>query len=70
MAKRFTKKQREFFKAYEAATTFDAMYMEDVLAGNMTFEEAARRNCDWFEDWASDALRGATAARDIACPIT
>ncbi len=70
MAKRLTKKQRDFCKAYEAATTFEAMYMEDVIAGNITFEDAARRNCEWFEGWASDALSSATKALEVACQLT
>jgi hypothetical protein len=50
-----TKKQRAWCKLYAAQTTFEPL-MDDFLAGNCTFVEAAKRSNKWFEDWFSDAF--------------
>lgn len=55
-AKLYTKSQREWCERYERETTFEPL-MCDYEAGNMTFVEAARNSTQWFESWASDALR-------------
>lgn len=54
-----TKKQREWCKLYQKETTFEPM-MDDFLAGNVTFVEAAKNSNRWFEDWSSDAFLNIT----------
>lgn len=49
-----TKEQRAWCKEYELATTFEPL-MDDFLAGNETFVQAAKKSNHWFESWSSDA---------------
>lgn len=51
---RMTRAQREWCLNYKKATTFEPL-MDDFLAGNCTFVEAAKRSNVWFDDWSSDA---------------
>lgn len=51
---RMTKEQRAWCKQYEQHTTFEPL-MDDFLAGNITFVEAAKNSNRWFEDWSGDA---------------
>lgn len=59
---KLTAKQKKFFVEYEAATTFEAMHVDEVIEGAITFEAAAKANCDWFENWMRDAHNAATRA--------
>ena len=59
---RMTKEERAWCKRYEKETTFEPL-MDDFLAGNETFLEAARASVRWFEDWSRDALLN--ISRDI-----
>ena len=51
---RMTKEQRAWAKLYREQTTFAPM-LDDFLAGNESFVDAARKSNRWFEDWANDA---------------
>lgn len=54
MAERtLTPQQREWCKKYKEETTFDPL-IDDFLAGEETFKEAAQKSVEWFEDWAND----------------
>ena len=57
-----TATQKKFFSDFEKATTFEAMHVDDVIAGSMTFDVAAKANCDWFENWMHDAHIAAVRA--------
>ncbi len=50
-----SKAQRAWCKKYEDETTFEPL-MDNFLAGEETFEEAARNSIQWFEHWSGDAL--------------
>lgn len=56
---RMTKEQREWCKQYKQQTTFEPL-MDDFLAGNKTFVQAAKLSNRWFEDWSSDAYLNIT----------
>lgn len=49
-----TRAQRAWCKKYRESTMFDPL-IDDFLAGEETFEEAAQKSIAWFEDWANDA---------------
>ena len=51
----FTEAQIAWCKNYENETTFEPL-MDDFIAGNQTFQEAAESSIHWFESWSSDAL--------------
>lgn len=53
--KKYTKKQIEWCENYHNATTFEPM-MSEYESGSETFQQAAKRNVRWFEDWSKDAL--------------
>jgi len=55
-SKTATSEQRAWMETYEATTTFEAQYQEELDKGEMTFEQMAAANVHWFEEWASDAL--------------
>lgn len=55
-AKKMNGKQKAWCKKYENETTFECIHQEDLDSGEMTFEEFARENIKWFENWSSDAL--------------
>ena len=55
-AKRLNGKQRAWCKKYERETTFEPLFQEDLDSGKISFEEFAKKNIRWFEDWASDTL--------------
>ena len=55
--RKLTKKQMRWCKEYEESTTFEPL-MDDFLAGNETFKQAAKKSRDWFENWMNDAFRG------------
>ncbi len=52
--RRMTKEQRDWCKLYLDQTTFEPL-MDDFLAGNVSFVDAARNSNRWFESWSSDA---------------
>lgn len=52
---RMTKEQREWCKEYQRWTDFEPL-MDDFLAGNETFVQAAKKSTRWFEDWSSEAF--------------
>ena len=51
-----TPAQREWCKSYEEQTGFDAL-MDDFLDGKQTFEQAAKRSVQWFEDHSAEAIK-------------
>ncbi len=53
-AKKINGKQRAWLKKYEAETGFEPFYQEEIDSGDKTFDEVARENLDWFEDWSGD----------------
>jgi len=53
-AKRINNEQRRWMKYYEDQTGFECLYQEEVDDGEMSFEEMAQANVDWFESWSSD----------------
>lgn len=53
-ATRMTLEQRAWCKLYKDETTFEPL-MDDFLAGNKSFLEAARFSVRWFGGWSSDA---------------
>lgn len=55
-SKTATPEQRAWMETYEATTTFEAQYQDELDSGDMTFEQLADANVRWFEEWASDAL--------------
>lgn len=57
MAKRkFTKKQSEWCKFYQRQTSFEPL-MDDYLAGNESFAQAAAGSIEWFSDYANETRR-------------
>lgn len=55
--RRMSPKQRAWCKEYENSTTFEPL-MDDFLAGNESFAQAAKKSRDWFENWMNDAFLG------------
>ncbi len=55
-AKRLNGKQRAWMKLYEEETGIEPLYQEDIDSGEKTFVEAARLNCQWYEDHTSDVM--------------
>lgn len=55
-AKKINGKQRAWLKKYEDETTFEPLYQEELDSGEMTFDEVAKENLKWFEDWAGDVF--------------
>jgi hypothetical protein len=51
---RLTRTQLAWIKSYKDLTTFEAMHIDEVRAGTMTFEELVDSNVKWFEDWSTD----------------
>jgi len=51
------KKQREWFKAYERRTGFDALYQHEVESGKMSFSTAAKASLTWLEDWSNETIQ-------------
>jgi hypothetical protein len=51
---KLTKTQKAWIKSYKDLTTFEAMHIDEVKAGEMTFEELVDSNVKWFEDWSTD----------------
>ena len=49
-----TPKQRSWCRRYEQQTTFEPL-MDDFLAGNESFLEAARNSVWWFTEWSNEA---------------
>ena len=47
-------KQRAWLKKFEDETGFEPDYQEEIDAGTMTFDEVAKYNIDWFENWSGD----------------
>lgn len=52
-----TEEQLQWIEDYETETTFDCLWLDMLESGEYTFEKFAQLNCDWFEDYSSDALR-------------
>lgn len=59
-------KQRAWLILYEKSTTFEPMHQDELDSGAMTFNEVARANIEWFEQWSGDAFLEIT--RDV--PLT
>lgn len=55
-ARKLNGKQRAWCKKYERNTTFEPMYQEDLDSGEINFDNFAKANIGWFEDWASEML--------------
>lgn len=55
MPKKMSAKQTAWCKAYEDATTFEPL-MDDFLAGDETFAQAAQKSRHWFNDWVVEAF--------------
>lgn len=55
--RKMTSKQKAWCKAYEDSTTFEPL-MDDFIAGNESFAQAARKSRNWFESWMNDAFLG------------
>jgi len=53
--KRLLPEQNEWLRRYEAATSFEPMYLDELRAGTMTFNAAAKMNIDWYEMHMHDA---------------
>lgn len=61
--KRLTDSQNDWLKTYADETGFEPMFLDSLRDGTMTFNEAARRNIDWYEDHAADAFN--TISKDV-----
>ncbi len=55
-ARKINGKQKAWLKRYEGETTFEPLYQEEIDSGAMTFDEVARANLDWFENWSKDVF--------------
>lgn len=42
--------QREWFDRFRRQTLYEAMHVDEVRAGTMTFREAAERNIEWVRE--------------------
>jgi hypothetical protein len=58
--RKLAKVERDWLKGYKDATSFEAMHIDELKAGTMTFEEVVDSNTRWFEQWSSDALLAVT----------
>ena len=55
-AKKINRKQKAWLAKYERATSFEPMYQAELDSGELTFDEVAKKNIAWFEDWCSETL--------------
>lgn len=55
-AKKLNGKQRAWLERYEQETTFEPLHQEDLDSGAMTFDEVARANLAWFNDWSEEVF--------------
>ena len=55
--RRLSAKQRQWCKEYEYRTTFEPL-MDDFLAGNESFYQAAKKSLNWFVNWSNEAFQG------------
>ena len=49
-------KQRSWLARYEAATGFEPLGQEDLDRGVKSFNQVARENIRWFEEWSNEAM--------------
>jgi hypothetical protein len=52
---KLNRKQRKWLREYEETTMFEPLHLDELLAGEMTFDEIARRNINWYEAHMRDA---------------
>lgn len=57
--RRRTKRRIAWCVHYQRVTTFEPL-MDDFMAGNESFVEAAQKSLQWFEDWSNDAYLSAS----------
>lgn len=50
-----TAEEQKWIGDYEAETGFEAMHLDEVIKGEMPFNEMADANVLWFENWMNDA---------------
>ena len=50
-----TAAEQKWIGDYESETGFEAMHLDEIISGTMTFKEMADINVLWFEDWMNDA---------------
>lgn len=49
-----TPAQLAWLKQYENTSGFEPLYQDELDSGEMTFDQVARGNINWFESWAED----------------
>ncbi|WP_456293317.1 hypothetical protein [Pseudomonas sp. AK106] len=49
-----TPAQRAWLEQYENISGFEPMYQDDLDSGEMTFDQVAQGNIDWFESWSAE----------------
>lgn len=54
--KGLTTAQNDWLNLYEGSTGFEPLHLEDLESGEMTFDEAAKSNINWYENHSSDAF--------------
>lgn len=62
LSKLLSKEQIAWLINYENVTTFEPMYLNELASGKMSFNDAAKGNVDWFEEWMHDTYN------DVSCP--
>lgn len=48
--------QNEWLKSYQSTTGFEPMHLDEIESGEMSFNEAANSNIDWYEAHMHDAF--------------
>ena len=53
--KSISKAQNEWLKSYQGTTGFEPMHLDELESGEMSFNECAKNNINWYEDHMHDA---------------
>lgn len=49
-----TADEQKWIGDYESETGFEAMHLDEVIKGEMSFDKMADENVLWFENWMTD----------------